>query len=125
MWKLKWDKGFSEFLSADKSAVKLVGLMVIGVALIFIGSLSTRTVDSTTIINTDEQRVAEMCSMIEGVGECRVMMTYTNDEVFAVLVVCDGAESVSVREKITSLFTSLYGIGSNRVEIQQLNNEIR
>lgn len=123
MWKLKWDKGFSEFLSADKSAVRLVGLMVIGIALIFIGSLSTRTADNTTVNNTDEDRVAEMCSMIDGVGECRVMMTYTDDEVFAVLVVCDGAESVFVREKITSLFTSLYGIGSNRVEIQQLNKK--
>ena len=123
MWKLKWDKGFSEFLSADKSTVRLVGLMVIGIALIFIGSLSTRTADNTTVNNTDEDRVAEMCSMIDGVGECRVMMTYTDDEVFAVLVVCDGAESVFVREKITSLFTSLYGIGSNRVEIQQLNKK--
>lgn len=123
MWKLKWDKGLSEFLSADKSAVRLVGLMVIGIALIFIGSLSTGTADNTTVNNTDEDRVAEMCSMIDGVGECRVMMTYTDDEVFAVLVVCDGAESVSVREKITSLFTSLYGIGSNRVEIQQLNKK--
>lgn len=123
MWRFKWDKGFSEFLSADKSAVRLVGLMVIGIALIFIGSLSTRTADNTTVNNTDEDRVAEMCSMIDGVGECRVMMTYTDDEVFAVLVVCDGAESVFVREKITSLFTSLYGIGSNRVEIQQLNKK--
>ena len=100
-----------------------IGLMVIGIALIFIGSLSTRTADNTTVNNTDEDRVAEMCSMIDGVGECRVMMTYTDDEVFAVLVVCDGAESVFVREKITSLFTSLYGIGSNRVEIQQLNKK--
>jgi hypothetical protein len=65
-----------------------------------------------------------MCSLIEGVGECRVMMTYRPDDegVYAVLVLCDGGESVSVREKITSLFCSLYGIGSHRVEIQRLSS---
>ena len=62
---------------------------------------------------------------MEGVGECRVMMTYypdSNEErVYAVLVLCEGAESPDVRERITSLCCSLYGIGSHRVEIQKLN----
>ena len=64
-----------------------------------------------------------MCSLIEGVGDCRVMITYRPEaeEVYAVLVICEGGESVSVREKITSIFCSLYGIGSHRVEIQRLS----
>lgn len=72
-----------------------------------------------------EERAEEMCSLMEGVGECRVMMTYYPDSdeerVYAVLVLCEGAESLSVRERITSLFCSLYGIGSHKVEIQKLN----
>ena len=66
-----------------------------------------------------------MCSLIDGVGECRVMITYYPDDesrVYAVLVLCDGAESVYVREKITSTLCSLYGIGAHRVKICRLNN---
>lgn len=85
--------------------------------------LSTLSVEEKTVNVGEEERVAEMCSLIDGVGECRVMMTYKNakeEEVYAVLVLCEGGESVAVREKITSLFCSLYGIGAHRVEIQRL-----
>ncbi|MBO7197060.1 MAG: hypothetical protein J6V80_07065, partial [Clostridia bacterium] len=68
---------------------------------------------------------AQMCSLIEGVGECRVMITYDPDSreerVYAVLVLCEGADSASVRERITSSLSSVYGIGSHRIEIQKLN----
>ena len=124
MLKLRLDNKIREFLSADSSAVKLAGVMLLGLALILLGSLTTRS-DKTTlpVQQTDDERMAEICSQMEGVGECRVFMTYSSDgeDVFAALVLCDGADSVLVREKITSLFTSLYGIGSHRVEIQRLN----
>lgn len=128
MWKLKSDKGFLEFLSSEGRALKLGGLMLLGLILILIGNLGTRSGDVTSQADqTAEERVAEMCSLMDGVGECRVMMTYSPDsdggEVYAVLVLCDGADSVTVRERITSLFTSLYGIGAHRVEIQRLNNK--
>ena len=127
MWKLKSDKGFLGFLSADSGAAKLVGLMIIGLILILIGSFGTRMSAKSEQTVTAEERVAQMCSNMEGVGECRVMMTFTpdgdGDEVYAVLVLCEGADSVIVRERITSLFTSIYGIGSHRVEIQRLSSK--
>ncbi len=122
---MKSDRGFREFLSADGRTSKLIGLILVGLILIIIGSLAGRSGNMTESVVGAEERVGQMCSMMEGVGECRVMMTYRPDsdgeEVYAVLVLCDGADSVAVREKLTSLFTSLYGIGSHRVEIQRLN----
>lgn len=122
MFKLKSDKSFIEFLSEGR-ALKLGGLLILGLLLILLGSGGGR---STTADQPDaEERVSQMCSLIEGVGECRVMMTYypdDDDRVYAVLVLCEGADSVQVREKISSLFSSLYGIGTHRIEIQRLNN---
>jgi hypothetical protein len=123
MWKLKFDKGISEFLSSDGRAVNFVGLIILGLALVLIGSFTSGSGgENNDSVQTGEAKIEQMCSMIDGVGECRVMMTYRPDseEVYAVLVLCDGAESVFVREKIISLFTSLYGIGSHRVEIDKL-----
>ena len=67
-----------------------------------------------------EEKTAELCSQVSGVGECRVMITYRDDEVFAVAVLCDGADNIEVKHNLTSLISSLYGIGAHRVEILSL-----
>ena len=123
MWKLKSVSEIRELLFGEGNRIWLVSLMILGLILILIGNNSAA--DTTPVTQTEEMRVSEMCAMMDGVGECRVMMTYRPDsqQVYAVLVLCDGAESVAVRERITSLFTSLYGIGSHRVEIEKINKE--
>jgi hypothetical protein len=67
--------------------------------------------------NDIEERTANLCSLVEGVGECQVMVTYRQEQVYAVAVICEGAEITEVRRDVTNLITSLYGIGTNRVEI--------
>lgn len=123
MWKLKSVGEIREFLFGERNRIWLVGLMLLGLILILIGN--EQTGEKIAVTQTEEMRATEMCAMMDGVGDCRVMMTYRpdSDEVYAVLVLCDGAESVAVRERITSLFTSLYGIGSHRVEIEKLNKD--
>lgn len=121
--KLKSVGEIREFLFGEGNRIWLVGLMLLGLILILIGN--EHTGEKIAVTQTEEMRATEMCAMMDGVGDCRVMMTYRpdSDEVYAVLVLCDGAESVAVRERITSLFTSLYGIGSHRVEIEKLNKD--
>lgn len=123
MWKLKSVGEIREFLFGEGNRIWLIGLMLLGLILILIGN--EQTGEKIAVTQTEEMRATEMCAMMDGVGDCRVMMTYRpdSDEVYAVLVLCDGAESVAVRERITSLFTSLYGIGSHRVEIEKLNKD--
>ena len=123
MWKLKSVGEIREFLFGEGNRIWLVGLMLLGLILILIGN--EQTGEKIAVTQTEEMRATEMCAMMDGVGDCRVMMTYRpdSDQVYAVLVLCDGAESVAVRERITSLFTSLYGIGSHRVEIEKLNKD--
>lgn len=116
---MKSDKALLDFLSSFGKQGRLALFLLLGLALILIGSLSLGGEEKTA---GEEERVAEMCSLIEGVGECRVMMTYGGEgEVYAVLVLCEGAESARVRGDLTSLICSLYGIGSHRVEIFLLN----
>ncbi len=119
--KLISQNSFREFLS-EKKNIWLIALLALGLALILLSGLGSA--DGKVETAGTEQRAAEMCSLMEGVGECRVMMTfYPEDDsrVYAVLVLCDGADSLAVRDRITSLFCSLYGIGAHRVEIQKLN----
>ncbi len=121
MFRLKSDSRFFDFFTKGGSSLRMGVIILLGVILLLLGSGVGREVKEES--QSTEERTAEMCAMMDGVGECRVMMTYypESDRVYAVLVLCDGAESATVRERITSSLCSLYGIGANRVEIQRLN----
>ena len=104
-----------EFLKTkQKSPLWLIPILAL--ALLLIGGVGERS-----DLQSEEDRTAELCSGVSGVGECRVMMTYDDgDSVYAVAILCEGADSLSVRNDLTELICSLYGIGAHRVTILPL-----
>ena len=114
---MKSDNSFKEFLLSGRGIVSVVIMLVVGVLLIAAGEWD---VGGATEVG-EEARLSELCSATEGVGECRVMITYTDSgEVFAVAVLCDGAGSSEVERDIKELVGSLYGIGANRITVLKL-----
>lgn len=112
------ENSFLDFLKTKKtSPVWLLVPLLVALLLIF-------GADQEEKAPKVSDETAEICSMISGVGECRVMITYRDEtEVFAVAVLCEGAEKPSVRRDITELVCSLYGIGAHRVSILPLDPE--
>lgn len=121
MLKLKSDKSFWEFMRSGNSALRVGIVLLFGVVLILIGSMSGEQ-SNETISEGLEESLAEMCTSTEGVGRCRVMITYTDggEEVYAVAVLCEGAESPEVRARVVKLVGSLFGIGSNRISVLKI-----
>ncbi len=121
---MKSDKGFSSFFESFKKggAVKIGIIFALGIMLIVFSSLDVKGKEEN---KTDEQeRIALVCSEIEGIGRCEVMLNYsTLGRVESAVIVCDGADNVKVKERIVDLFTSLYGIGANRISIQRMKKE--
>ena len=115
------DKGFLSLFLKEKGRFSLI-ILFVGVLLILIGSISGGGSDKEAL-PTLEERVGDICSMTEGVGECRVMITYESDgeTVYGVAVLCEGAGSDSVEAEITDLLCSLFGIGANRISILKIN----
>ncbi len=82
-----------------------------------------------------EQRLAEILGEIEGVGNVRVMVTLDTSEqteygrnadmrlsvtapkVRGVIVVCDGGDSVTVREKVINAVSGVFGINTLRISV--------
>lgn len=120
--KLKSDNCFLQFLSSSKRLAVVGVAVAMGILLILIGR--NGAFETGNKVNEGEIAISELCSMTEGVGECRVHVTYREVDgeqtVYAVAVVCEGADSVAVRQRLTSLMRSLYGVGSNRVEILKM-----
>ena len=77
-----------------------------------------------------EEKLKEMCSSLDGVGSCRVMVTYRVSEkrygqseerrVESVAVICKGADKVGVRAELTEMLSALFGIGTNRIHISKM-----
>lgn len=108
-----------DFLRSGKWNSVILLLFAVCILLITLGG--TRDSEKTSTEADDE--LSEVCSMMEGVGECRVMMTYKDGEVFAVAVICEGADDPKTEMRIVELITSLYGIGSNRVSVKPLSKK--
>lgn len=124
--KLKLDSGFFGFLKSQKN-IKVAALLLAGVLLIFLGTLGGArsgggdNAQSSSAQGTEE-RVGYMCSLADGVGRCEVMLTYSQSgEVESALVLCEGADSASVRSRVVSMVSTLFGIGTNRIEVVKIS----
>ncbi|MBR5139984.1 MAG: hypothetical protein IKV16_02910 [Clostridia bacterium] len=84
-----------------------------------------------------EEELADICSSVDGVGRCRVTVSFERGEereykgsaligskppkVLGVSVVCSGANSDAVRAEIIRMMSALFDIGTNRIAVLKLN----
>lgn len=120
---MKSDKSFAEFLRSGNRKSLWALIFLFGVILIILGGVFSSDGEENLGEAGLEEQIAEICSATEGVGECRVMITYSEgkDEVYAVAVLCEGAESTATRAKIVELVGSLFGIGANRITVLKIS----
>lgn len=100
-------------------------LLVAGIVCMLIAAIPAGTDGTASTEEQIEERLEQMCSALDGVGKCRVMVTCTYSDarygsqsrptVQSVAVVCKRGDRPEVRSAVTELIVSLYGIGSNRV----------
>ena len=106
---------FVSFIKKNKAALIFIFILLIGVLLLCLPK------EKEEKKNDEEGRVTALCSGIEGVGECSVLLNIKDDEVISAAVLCDGADSPEVEANIKRLISSLYGIGYNRITVLKLS----
>lgn len=115
------DKGFFKFIKEKRDITKIAIVLTLGLALIFLGNLSKeKTLESEEA--GIEERLTVLCSGVDGVGDCSVLVYYTpsSDEVESVIVICEGADDARVRLRLTEMLSSFFGIGANRIRIEKM-----
>ena len=123
--RLKLDNRFWKYIKNKKDITGIAVVLALGLLLIFLGGKST-----TSNNESDpgmEERIATACSDVEGVGACSVFVYYSptntkekEDNVESIIVICEGADSLEVRMRLTKMLSSFFGIGSNRVRIEKM-----
>ena len=118
------DKRFFRFVKEKKDITKVALVVALGLILIFLGGKGDAPVTESDV--DMEERIAIACSGVEGVGECEVFLYFAPvgnkgaEEVVSVIVVCEGADSVEVKLRLTNMLSSFFGIGTNRIRIEKM-----
>lgn len=111
------DKSFFDYARKNK---RVLLILLLAVALLVVLCIIPSGEKSEEEID-EETRLSSVVAEVSGVGRCEVMINYNEDgEVFGVIILCEGAESVTVRERLSDLLSSLYGIGANRISILKI-----
>lgn len=142
---MKSDNSFKGFLKSRPGLWKIGLLLALGLMLLLFGMRGRSGTDSGAAVGDDlsvykanlERELAELCSSVEGVGRCRVTVSFSEGthtdykgssvtsvvppRPLAVTVVCDGADSVAVRGELTGMLSALLDVGTNRVSILKLS----
>ena len=137
--------GFISLLRENKRVRVAIILLIVGVLLIIFAASQKKS--SPEVKETDsleeyrrelEDRVENLCASVEGVGKCKVYVTFSRGEqssykgsvlieskppeVMGVSVVCSGGDKPQVKRELTEMLCALFDIGTNRVAIMKLNS---
>lgn len=130
------------FFKGKKRFTFILILLSVGLLLVALSSVNkTEVTDSAGLSEYKEEleeRLERLCSEVDGVGRCTVMVTFSRGEentykgskltesrppeVLGVTVVCDGGDNAAVRARLTEMLSALFGIGSNRIAVLPSKN---
>ena len=72
----------------------------------------------TDDVGTDtEKRMENVIRKMEGVGDCDVVIIDEHNQITGVLIVCEGAEDISVRIRVQNALGTLLGIENSKIGV--------
>lgn len=115
-------------LKKIKNIEFILCLFIIAIALLLYSGLTKQSKTDTPVSSTtsasqssDEVRLAEILSAIDGAGEVNVMITHTDGNISGVLVVASGAKDLSIRLKLLEATKVALNVNADIVSVYASN----
>ena len=115
-------KALSEWFKEKKKiilVVLLIALLILAVFLFFGGSESTGAFSDAAKSDT-ELRLTALLQSMDGVGTVEVMVTEEEGVIAGVVIVCDGADRIMVRNDILNAVSTVLNINKNIIAIYSM-----
>ncbi len=123
-------KAFAEKLKTIKHIELIVLAGVICIALLVWlgisekdeGGLTSPTYSESASITEEEERLQSLLESISGVGECSVMITYSQDGTAeGVVVSAQGADDMKIKLKIIDVVCTLLDVDGGKIKVYKKN----
>lgn len=101
------------------AVIALVVLLIVAVFLLF-GDGKKQSSLSDSFRSDTELRLVALLESMDGVGDAEVMVTENDGDVTGVVVVCDGANSIVVRNDILNAVSTALDINKNIIAIYSM-----
>lgn len=98
----------------------LVGILLVVIAIPTKSGTEEKSVGASKEWSTSEteQRLENILSQMQGIGEVHVMITYRQEnEVEGVVVVAEGGEQGVIVQKITEVVRALFDVDSHKIKV--------
>ena len=115
-------KALSEWFKEKKKiilVVLLIALLILVVFLFFGGSESPGSFSDAAKSDT-ELRLTALLESMDGVGTVEVMVTEEEGVIAGVVIVCDGADRIMVRNDILNAVSTALNINKNIIAIYSM-----
>ena len=115
-------KALSEWFKEKKKiilVVLLIALLILAVFLFFGGSESPGAFSDAAKSDT-ELRLTALLESMDGVGTVEVMVTEEEGVIAGVVIVCDGADRIMVRNDILNAVSTALNINKNIIAIYSM-----
>lgn len=111
-------RGVIDYIKKDKRILVSVLLLLLGFALLIIGSLGDG--EKTEVGKSEEEKIQALCKSVAGVGECYVTLNYDGESIAGIIILCEGGDDISIKKRLSDILVTLYDIGYNRVKVDRL-----
>ena len=101
--------------------VILIAILLGAVLLIDRGKDKKSSTVSTTSKSSTELKLTQILTNIEGVGEADVMINENEDEIFGVIIVCQGANNLMTRSNILNAVSTALKIDKKLIAIYSMS----
>lgn len=100
-------------------------LLLVGILLVIIAIPTKSGTEEKGIVDSKhwstsetEQRLVNILSQMQGIGEVHVMITYRDENVVeGVVVVAEGGEQAVIVQKITEVVRALFDVDSHKIKV--------
>lgn len=100
-------------------------LLLVGILLVVIAIPTKSETEEKSVVDSKnwstsetEQRLENILSQMQGIGEVHAMITYRQDnQVEGVVVVAEGGEQGVIVQKITEVVRALFDVDSHKIKV--------
>lgn len=115
-----------DFVKENRKLIVVIVLIIVLVGTIYFMGKATDEESGTALSaegkSTTEVKLTAILSAIDGVGATDVMITQTEEEITGVVIVCEGADRIMVRNDILNAVSTALNINKSIIAIYLMKN---